>query len=485
MTEILKSISAEAIASEETTVQGTVEPNNPTNENSVVNVETPVASPQPEHSPLTPEGKTDSQSASSGADGAIAILEHSGYFDEKGNVTAKLKNLLLKVDGIYDTKIKVSYPYSQLKRAGYKFGYIDENRNLYDSQLNKLYDDVKDSKEKCFSEAAKVVEVRRVLKERLRVRDIDGNEITSETEDLDRYLVLVDGQHRSVVCYEHPDIDLLVEFDDFEGSTLNRIAVLNNKRKDHTGKDQKKSISRHYPGRVPVLDEMEKHQKLFGVTEKYSEAILTGKVDQFKRDELTQIQMGEKEPGEKFVGDSNRINDGWELSFSLKLTFGSEKAQWRKVCKVELPLACQRVIEGLQDEDQPGAFHRMSMFFPKMDSTQKANVVAKVGTPDMQTYLTKAFNKFVKDHNKAKDWPELEAEFSTAIEQQKREMGASSSSSTVKKLPSGTPWDVIANRRELTRQRQEKEAKKSTGKTQGATSVTAPVVTLQSTEKIA
>ncbi len=485
MSELTRKISAEAIASEETAAQGTVEPNNPTNENNEVNVETPVASPQPEQSPFTPEGKTDSQSASSDADEAIAILQHSGYLDEKVNATAKLKNLLLKVNGIHDTKFKVSYLYSQLKRAGYKFVYIDENRNLYTAQLDKLYDDVKDSKEKCFSEVAKVVEARRVLEEGLRVKDIYGNEITLETENLDRYLVLVDGQHRSAVCHEHPEIDLFVEFDDFEGSTLNRIAVLNNKRKDHTGKDQKKSISRHYPGRVPVLDEMEKLQKMFGVTEKYSEAILTGKVDQFKRDELTEIQMGEKEPGEKYVGDSNRIKEGWELSFSLKLSFGSDKNHWRKVRKVELPLACQRTIEGLQDEDQPGAFHRMAMLFSKMDSTQKANVVAKVGTPDLQTYLTKAFNKFVKEHDKAKDWPELEAEFTTAIEQQKREMGSSSSSTTVKKLSSGTPWDVIANRRELDRQQQEKEAKKTPGKPLGATSVTTPVVNPQSTEKSA
>jgi len=483
MSELLKKISAEAIASEETAVQGTVEPNNPTNENNEVNFEAPVASPQPEQSPFTPEGKTDSQSASSDADAVKDILQHSGYLDGKGNATAKMKNLMLK--GNFNMKIKFSYYYSELKKDGYEFCYIDENRNLYANQMDKLYDDVKDSKEKRFSEAAKVVEARRVLEEGLGVRDIDGNEITLETEDLDRYLVLVDGQHRSAVCHEHPEIDLFVEFDDFEGSTLNRIAVLNNKRKDHTGKDQKKSISRHYPGRVPVLDEMEKLQKMFGVTEKYSEAILTGKVDQFKRDELTEIQMGEKEPGEKYVGDSNRIKEGWELNFSLKLSFGSDKNHWRKVRKVELPLACQRTIEGLQDEDQPGAFHRMAMLFSKMDSTQKANVVAKVGTPDLQTYLTKAFNKFVKEHDKAKDWPELEAEFTTAIEQQKREMGSSSSSTNVKKLSSGTPWDVIANRRELARQQQEKEAKKTPGKPLGATSVTTPVVNPQSTEKSA
>ena len=84
-----ESFSSAAIASEETAAQGTVEPNNPTNENNEVNVETPVASPQPEQSPFTPEGKTDSPSASSDADEAIAILQHSGYFDEKGNVTAK------------------------------------------------------------------------------------------------------------------------------------------------------------------------------------------------------------------------------------------------------------------------------------------------------------------------------------------------------------------------------------------------------------
>ena len=53
MSEIIRKISAEAIASEETAVQGTVEPKSPTNENNEVNFEAPVASPQPESG--TPE----------------------------------------------------------------------------------------------------------------------------------------------------------------------------------------------------------------------------------------------------------------------------------------------------------------------------------------------------------------------------------------------------------------------------------------------
>ena len=88
-------------------------------------------------------------------------------------------------------------------------------------------------------------------------------------------------------------------------------------------------------------------------------------------------------------------------------------------------------------------------------------MAAKIGTDELQSYLNKVFTKFLKDHDKAKDWADLEEEFSTSIEKLKRDMGAASSSTTVKKLSSGTPWDVIANRRNLARQQQEKEAKKS------------------------
>ena len=327
--------------------------------------------------------------------------------------------------------------------------------------MDKLYDDVKNSKDKCFSEIAKVVTARRVLEEGLRVKDINGKEITRESEDLDRCLVLIDGQHRSVVCHEHPEIDLLVEIDEYEGSTIKRIAVFNNKRKDHTGKDQKQSISKHLPGKVTLLDEIAEISKTFSVTEKYAEAVLSGKVDQFKREELTKIQMGEKEPDGKYVGDPAKIAEGKERMLALKLAFGQDKESWKKVRKVELPLASHHVIEGLQDEDQPEAPHRMSIFLAKMDQTQRGALVAKIGTDELQSYLNKVFTKFLREHNEAKDWPELEEEFSTSIEQLKRDMGAASSSTAAKKLSSGTPWDVIANRRELAKQKQEKEAKKT------------------------
>lgn len=403
----------------------------------------------------------------SSEDTAVAtnVLQQSGYLDEDGHITGELVRMISGMashaSGGLTARIRVQFYLSQLVKAGYKICYLNENREVYSTQLDKLYGDVKNSKDLCFSEIAKVVPARRVLREGLSVKDIDGKEITLESEELDRCIVFVDGQHRSVVCNEHPEIDLLVEIDDYEGSTLNRIAVLNNKRKDHTGKDQKQSISKHLSGKVPLLDEIAEMSKAFGVTEKYAEAAETGKVDQFKRDELTKIQMGEKEPDAKYEGDPEKIAKGWEWMYALKLNCGQDKDSWKMFRKVELPLACHRVIEGLQDEDQPQAPHRLAILLAKMDPTQRGTLAAKIGTDELQSYLNKVFTKFLKDHDKAKDWADLEEEFSTSIGQLKRDMGAASSSTTVKKLSSGTPWDVIANRRNLARQKQEKETKKT------------------------
>jgi len=484
MSEIKQNTNLDAIASEEAAVQGTVESNNP---NNVVAVETPpsrdangtvgVASVSQE--PVSTEvngvnGQNSNvinpqveQLPPSSEDSAVAtsVLQKSGYLDKDGHITEKLARMISGMAshaaGGLNARIRVQFYLSQLVKAGFKLCYIGENREVSASQIDKLYDDVKNSKDKCFSEIAKVVSARRVLEEGLCVKDIDGKEITLESEDLDRCLVLIDGQHRNVVCIEHPEIDMLVEIDDYEGSTIKRIAVFNNKRKDHTGKDQKQSISKHFTGEVPLLDEIAEMSKTFGVTEKYAEAAETGKVDQFKRDELTKIQMGEKEPDAKYKGDPEKIAQGWEWMYALKLAFSQDNDTWKKVRKVELPLACHRVIEGLQDEDQPQAPHRLAILLAKMDPTQRGTLAAKIGTDELQSYLNKVFTKFLKDHDKAKDWADLEEEFSTSIEKLKRDMGAASSSTTVKKLSSGTPWDIIANRRNLARQQQEKEAKKS------------------------
>lgn len=458
-----ENINSAAIAPDETAVMGTVESNNPTNsENNQANNETsvetlPVTTPQ--------MASHESEESPTSNDLVLRVLQCSGYLDNDGQISEKFASIvplvLRDVDVNLKVQLKPMFLLSDIIKAGFKLCVLCENREVYSNQVDKLYEDVKDSK-KCFDEVGKVVPARRVLEEGLGIRDFEGNEVTLKTENLDYCLAVIDGQHRATVCSLHPEIDLWIEFDEYEGSTLNRISLLNNKRKDHTGKDQKHSISVHFKGGVPVIDGITNYQKLFGVTEKYAEAMLTGKVDQFKRDELTDIQIGKKVPGDKYQGDPKKIEAGFDLGYALKLAFEKNNLQWKKVRKYELPLACHQVVAGLQDEEQEGAMHRMAIWVVKMDDGEKAVLTDKIGKEGLQAYITKKFNKFQTEHNKANDWEEIEVEFETAIKQVRE--NASSTLTATKKLTSGTPWEIIANRRELARKQQEKEAKKSADK---------------------
>lgn len=412
---------------------------------------------------------------------AKEVLQRSGYLDGSGNITEKMADLISQAQGNLSLVLTPRYSYKELVGAGYKFSFIDENREVYTRHVDKLYTDVKDSKKQRFDEAGKVIPARRALGEGLKVYDFEGNEITLETENLDLYLVIIDGQHRGTVCREHPDIDLLIEFDEYEGSTLKRIAVLNNKRKDHTGQDQKKSISKQHPGKVNLLDGIEEFRSEFGVTPKYAEAALSGKVDQFKPDELTRIQTGEKMPDQKYQGDPELIKQGFELGCALMYNFGADKEMLKKVKKFELPLMCHRVIEGLQEDEQAGALHKMAIYLSQLDEGQKEYLVGKIGTDSLQSCINKGFVKFKKDHDKA-DWDALEIEFQTVIDKFS-EASSTSATKTVKKLFSGRPWEIVANQKEIAEAEKEKVDKKASGKSKKAATKKAKSTKKSATKK--
>lgn len=392
-------------------------------------------------------------------DKALIVLMNSGMLDKDGKLTSNWEEYLasLHQNGILKLNFSKQILWSELRTAGYKVCFIDENRQVYVNQVEKLYNDVKDSKR--FDEVGKVVAAEKVLSEGLSLHDIEGRVVTKDTPGLDKYLAVIDAQHRLVVCHQHPEIDLFVEFDDYQDSTIKRIALLNNMRKDHTGQDQKRSIRKHYKDeRTQLLEEMAEMQKKYGVTEKYSELILTMKKDQFKRNELCEIQTGKKEPDEKYQGNAEDIKNGKALIAAIHASFSDDSEHWRKAKKIEFPTILYKVFNAMKKDNRVESFDHMVMFLTNLPAIKKEEVVQNIGTDSLEYSITTSFGDYIREHNENNDWDSEEEKYHKVLEQ--HGVKSETISSGTKKLISGSPWEIIANYNAIEHEKAEKEAKK-------------------------
>lgn len=86
------------------------------------------------------------------------------------------------------------YSTEQLSAMGIKLGYLDMNRDVDDGAVKKKIKSIK--KVKGVISPTLVVSARKCLQEGLEIHFADGTPITSETPDLDKIYIIVDGQHR-------------------------------------------------------------------------------------------------------------------------------------------------------------------------------------------------------------------------------------------------------------------------------------------------
>ena len=121
-----------------------------------------------------------------------------------------------------------------------------------------------------FSRSAIVVPVRALLEANehvidesmaVHVFDWDGNEITLDKPDLDLYVAVIDGQHRVVVCNEHPDVDVDLELYESCADVFDLIRILNTVDKNWGNEDQKHSMIKRGLSTNTLYEESEEMQK--------------------------------------------------------------------------------------------------------------------------------------------------------------------------------------------------------------------------------
>lgn len=398
-----------------------------------------------------------------------ALIER-GYLDENGDVTEVAKKEMCRMMKLPDrdcpnARVKLLYLASELKEAGYVFCYDKENREINNNHVDELHERIKSDKSKCFSETLKVCEVKQALEQGRKVFDVDNKEITLDTPELEKYILIIDGQHRWIVILENPTYDIWVDFVETDniGAYINN---LNNYNKVWNGEDVKHCIREQHVNEVPVLEEIHELKKRFNVSEKYAEHILTRKKEQYRLGNMKKIQSGEKgfSAGEFKVNDTF-INTGKKLMHAIRYQFNKEK----KAYKCEFVSSLLNIYAELPDTNNASFEKNILIFITAMDGIVSSEILKRIEKKDTQQlncYVRKQYDTFIGNHR-----DELDDLYKKAIEiidekAQEFEENETNSAKKFKRLRAGSPSDILKNRaeeREEVKKKEEAKAQKNKG----------------------
>ena len=298
-----------------------------------------------------------------------------------------------------------------------------------------------------------------------KVFDVNNNEITLNTPNLEKHVLILDGQHRWMVILEDPKYDIWVDFVETDNIGT-YIDNLNNTSKAWNGEDVKHSIRVQHENEVPVLDEIYDFKSRFNVSEKFAELILTRKKEQYRLEDMKKLQSGEKDfNAEKFKVDPVFIETGENLMFAILHQFDAEK----RVRKVEFIGSLVNIYDEIPDATKADFEKNILTFLTTMDGIVKAEILKRIDAKDTQklnSYVRKQYDTLLNKHSGELD--ELYAKAIEIIEKKKEdfETKENNSAKKFKKLKTGSPADILKNRadeRTETKKKEEAKAKKGKG----------------------
>ena len=369
---------------------------------------------------------------------AIEVLKKAGFVDSEGRPCKKEYDPDAEVS--MNAKVKIS----TIKKAGFKFALIDQNRQIHKSNLKLLKKDLESLHETTFREAGKIIPARQAIEEGLKVISIDGQEVT--LENADEYYVIIDGQHRYICCLEEPYPSMWMEQAEFNGPTMTHVGLLNNTRKGWDFKDIRHAVMSKYPGQVSTLEEILKFSKKFNVTEKYAELAITRKKDQFRRSELNAYQQGiEPADTSKYRCDEAKKDVAWDIMYSIQFVMKDKDKQLRKLKKIEFMAAIMDILTTLdkrgEEEGKKQFEENISTFISLLTPDQIDDIVDLIDSKNfdvLNKMVNKAYFSFIKG-NEA-DLASYRQMNKEAIEAMKAEMDASPITPKVK---IGSPSEVM------------------------------------------
>ena len=350
-----------------------------------------------------------------------------------------------------------------LLTAGFIPAVVNENREIHSNNLKLLEGNLNDTGSNIFDEPAKVVWAKRVLEEGKSIMTFDGRVIAADDPDSRIYFVILDGQHRIVSCILHLEFNLWVEFAQFNGPVMEYVGRQNNVRKGWDGIDIRHAVVEMHGKKVSILEEIDKFKDCFGVTVKYAEEAITRNEDQFRRQELNEIQLGKRQPEAKYICDENKKAVGWNIMFATLIAAKGDKEALKLVKRIGYLEAIYNILDYLHKADEKRDFElNISTFIAKLDGTQLEKIKKHLKTnhiDELKKYLHQQYTSFVENHKN--DIAELREENKEVIDSKAQEIAeANSESKSVPVVKIGSPDEVIKNRQDIAGQKAQKEADK-------------------------
>ena len=233
-------------------------------------------------SSMVPQAGANETAFGSNAKGTTTVSDNESTTDANSSIeaidTSTVAVLLACLgDKIPKTTRKVCMSYLEAKNAGLKICFFKFNREVSNSHIQALYKSVKDSKR--FTRSCYVVPLLPILEsfKDIEVYDLDGNQITLDTPDIELYLIVYDGQHRLTVCELHyGEVDVELELNEFDGrDPLSVIKDMNFCSRNWNGQDLRDSNVAAGISTNQLYKEAKILQERYGITNKAAECALT------------------------------------------------------------------------------------------------------------------------------------------------------------------------------------------------------------------
>lgn len=357
-----------------------------------------------------------------------------------------INNLLGLLDS---TKVKKKYfiSHREASMSGIKLAFVKGNRKVYSAQIDKLWNEIKKKDNKTFSRSSVVISAKAILErsealpsdKRLHLLDLNGKELALDTPDIDKYVAVIDGQHRCMVCIEHPEADLLLELTELEGDIMELIRILNSTDKNWGLKDLSFSNIALGKSSGDLQTKIDEVKDILKMSDRAAAYLLT-----FKRDPIRKKDVAKGEDNSGYTEDSG--NRGMNIAKAIKFKFDTEEM----VCKLEFIDAITNIYTATADDKKAGFTKQMVCFLADMKEETKTSVVSEMKAGNygqVKTLMKDGYESYIGEHTS-----DLETRLNELQPQIEAAM-PKADATTVEELKEGLPHIILKNRAEVRHQK--------------------------------
>ena len=393
-------------------------------------------------SSMVPQAGANETALGSSAKGTTTVSENESATDANNQVEtieASTVAVLLACLGDKIPKIirKVCMSYFEAKKAGLKICFFKFNREVNNCHVQALYKSVKESKQ--FTQSCYVVPLQPILEsfKEIEVYDLDGKQITLDTPDIELYIVVYNGQHRLTVCELHPEVDVELELNEFNGMhPLKTIKLMNSNNRNWNGLDLRDSNVNAGLTTNELYGEAKILQERYGITNKAAECALTFVLNTTR---ISDLIAGRDTT--KFNEDN--ANRGKGILNACMMNF----AACKEAKKIELLYAIIHTHINTPDKEK-GVFGRnMKLLMGTMSADDRETVkrfITEKNFGQLNTFVKDSYKAFLELGHSEEELAQMETELDERITTYIEKVDEENREKVAKKpLKSGRVSDVI------------------------------------------